>query len=320
MKKDNKMNKDKKKISLKKWVVNFLKNHPNEMYTLRDIATQYSKENPKYWEEKAHKSKENRLKTEEDVITQWTAEISARKSDLTNTPGIVSYSKQFYYDGEHQEENHHIEDKQECCVKEDQEDNQKEKDLYPILSKFCENELGVKCYRIDEKRSTKEGKGHNKWLFADVVGFHDLTSGFKLDIVKKTLNSFAGERAVLYSFEVKTLIKRSELRKYFFQAVSNSSWANYSYLVAEGIDDDAKDELELLCSSFKIGFIKLSRKQDENGRFGEVVIPAEKKSIDWNMVNRIATENLDFRTYLELVSCEFGDETSKKLVKEKWGI
>ena len=67
----------------------------------------------------------------------------------------------------------------------------------------------------------------------------------------------------MYSFEVKDgIIKSHELREYFFQTVSNSSWANYSYLVAEGLGGDlVEKELQLLCASFKIGLINLIKKR-----------------------------------------------------------
>ena len=59
---------------------------------------------------------------------------------------------------------------------------------------------------------------------------------------------YAADRASLYSFEVKDgIITAGNLREAFFQTVSNSSWANYSYLVAEKLHDNADEELQLLC-------------------------------------------------------------------------
>jgi hypothetical protein len=43
----------------------------------------------------------------------------------------------------------------------------------------------------------------------------------------------------LTSYEIKKEIKTdSELKEYYFQAVSNSSWANYGYLVAFEVGDN----------------------------------------------------------------------------------
>ena len=48
-------------------------------------------------------------------------------------------------------------------------------------------------------------------------------------------------------------------REFFFQAVSNSSWANEGYLVAAEIiqDDELLSELECLSIAFGIGIIQL---------------------------------------------------------------
>ncbi len=45
----------------------------------------------------------------------------------------------------------------------------------------------------------------------------------------------------------------------FFQTVSNSAWANYSYLVAADIDERALNELQILCKAYNIGVIKLNK-------------------------------------------------------------
>jgi hypothetical protein len=55
------------------------------------------------------------------------------------------------------------------------------------------------------------------------------------------------------SYEIKKEINTDyELKKSYFQAVSNSSWANYGYLVALEISDNLKDEMERLNQSFGI--------------------------------------------------------------------
>jgi len=49
------------------------------------------------------------------------------------------------------------------------------------------------------------------------------------------------------SYELKREINSdAELKKAFFQAVSNSSWANYGYLVALEFSGTLKDEMERL--------------------------------------------------------------------------
>ncbi|WP_244613972.1 hypothetical protein [Bartonella kosoyi] len=68
------------------------------------------------------------------------------------------------------------------------------------------------------------------------------------------------KKTKLWSFEIKILINRSNLRKAFFQTVSNSSWANFSYLVANEVEGvDTLKELRMLSSLHGIGFIRLDK-------------------------------------------------------------
>src|SRR5262249_42218166 len=61
----------------------------------------------------------------------------------------------------------------------------------------------------------------------------------------------------LFSFELKKQVDRINYREYFFQAVSNSSWAHEGYLVTCAVQqqDDLLSELERLSASFGIGII-----------------------------------------------------------------
>ena len=87
------------------------------------------------------------------------------------------------------------------------------------------------------------------------------------------------------------------MRKSFFQAVSNSSWANYGYLVASTLDANAVKELRMLCKLHGIGFIRLN---PDNPPESELLIPAlEKQNIDWDTANRLTEANKDFRDYVE---------------------
>jgi hypothetical protein len=60
-----------------------------------------------------------------------------------------------------------------------------------------------------------------------------------------------GQSVRLWSFEVKKELNSSNVRKSFFQAVSNSSWANEGYLVAVSIvGEQVEQELrgyQLIC-------------------------------------------------------------------------
>ena len=101
------------------------------------------------------------------------------------------------------------------------------------------------------------------------------------------------------------------MRQYFFQAVSNSSWANEGYLVCLDIDEDLKNELQRLSNAFGIGVIKLNPEDINNS---EIVCPARfNENIDWDTLDRLAEESEDFRTFLSNLQ----EDLSLKRVKSK---
>lgn len=172
--------------------------------------------------------------------------------------------------------------------------------LYPLLSQYLWEEFGVFSKRIDEKRSSnKRGPNGNRWLYPDVVGMEDLGADWHQE-VRDCVNQYSDKRTKLWSFEAKLLINRSNVRECFFQAVSNSSWANFGYLVTAEIGGtDTLKELRMLFAAHGIGFIKLDV---DNPADSQVLIPArERDEIDWDMANRLATENRDFLEYVKLV-------------------
>jgi len=118
--------------------------------------------------------------------------------------------------------------------------------------------------------------------------------------VRDCVNQYSEKRTKLWSFEAKLLINRSNARECFFQAVSNSSWANFGYLVAAEIEgQDTIKELRMLFAAHGIGLIKLDA---DNPTESQVLIPArERDEIDWDMVNRLAIESRDFLEYIKLV-------------------
>jgi len=172
--------------------------------------------------------------------------------------------------------------------------------LYPLLSSYLWAEFGVYSKRIDEKRSSnKRGPNGNRWLYPDLVGMEDLGADWHQE-VKDCVNQYSDKRTKLWSFEVKLLINRSNVRECFFQSVSNSSWSNFGYLVAAEIEgQDTLKELRMLFAAHGIGLIKLDV---ENPSESQVLIPArERGEIDWDTANRLATENKDFLAYVKLV-------------------
>ncbi len=102
-------------------------------------------------------------------------------------------------------------------------------------------------------------------------------------------NDFSIVATKLFSFELKVSIDISNLREYYFQAVSNSSWDNEGYLVALKIDEEVIEEIRRLANSFGIGLIKLDA---ENIEEGQIIVPAtNKKQLDIDAMDRLAGEN-----------------------------
>ena len=175
-----------------------------------------------------------------------------------------------------------------------------ESDLYPILSQYLWSELRVYSKRINETRSSNRlGPNGNKWLYPDVVGMEDLTADWHPEI-REVVRQYADKKTRLWSFEVKRLINRSNVREVFFQAVSNSSWANFGYLVAAEIEGAlTMKELRMLLGRHGIGVIHLNATDPADS---QIVIPArERQEVDWATCDRLTNENTDFLHVMKLV-------------------
>lgn len=180
----------------------------------------------------------------------------------------------------------------------------RERELHPLLSTFVSGDSHFRCYTktIYHEKSNNEKKGQNKWLHPDIVGvyfpFNDYNEKTR-DTIKETFR----ENAIkLYSFEIKINIDMAHLREYFFQSVSNSSWANEGYLVALKYGDDSEliDEMRRLNNAFGIGFIQLNA---ENVEQSEILLPARQNSaLDWEMINRLIEENPDFSHFIDCIN------------------
>ena len=170
--------------------------------------------------------------------------------------------------------------------------------LYPKLSVFAWREFRIRCCRIDEKRSSNtHGTQGNVWLHPDVVGLRDLGAHWHRE-VRDCVSVASERRTELWSFEVKLTIDRSNVRRHFFQTVSNSSWAHFGYLVAERFNGQGTlDELRMLSAAHGIGVIRLDARDLDESR---ILIPArERIDLDWDMINRLVEANADFRTYIK---------------------
>ena len=283
-------------------VAEFLKSNPEEKFTARKIANWIFLNFPTECEEKKANSKS--IETDDDLKQQIIAEIGARRPRLQKKHEQIKTTderpRRFYWTTKSDETE--IQESDDAGKKSGRVSDArawKESDLYLPLSEYIWTELNVYSKRIDEKKSTNNhGRKGNKWLYPDLVGMEDLTEGMEAEI-RNVVKESADKQKKLWSFEVKKLLNRSNVREAYFQAVSNSSWANFGYLVAAEVREDTMTELRMLCSLHGIGLIQIER---ENPSESRILIPAgEKADVDWATCNRIAKENEDFRAFVKLV-------------------
>ena len=190
-----------------------------------------------------------------------------------------------------------------------------ERELHPLLSAYVKNDSHFKCYTktIFHEKSNNDKKGKNKWLHPDIVGVYFPFQDYNQS-TKHMIKSFNENSIKLFSFEMKIKIDIGHLREYFFQAVSNSSWANEGYLVALEYKKDSEllDEMSRLNNSFGIGFIKLNPKNIEQS---EILFPAKiNKTLDWKTINRLVEENPDFKDFIDYIN----DDMTVSKVKSKY--
>jgi uncharacterized protein len=176
-----------------------------------------------------------------------------------------------------------------------------ERELHPLLVWFADSTFGAHCRTIYHEKSQKRGEKQNQWIHPDVVAFSLTTQDWTHEVVQLVQNSGA-LAARLYSFEVKISLDFPTLREFFFQAVSNSSWAHEGYLAAVDIDDDPdfRAELTRLSQSFGIGVIQLNTSEAVDSTV--LLAAREKSEIDWKTVDRIAALNPDFKDFVNSVA------------------
>ena len=169
-----------------------------------------------------------------------------------------------------------------------------ERDLHMLLSSYLKNSnIYSKTIFHEQSRNSKDS--HQKWIHPDMIGIDFLT------LQTKASQSFL--RAVnradtfkLTSYEIKKEINTDyDLKKFFFQAVSNSSWANYGYLVAFEISDSLEEEMERLSQSFGIGIIELRPNPYES----KILYPAKYNELDFKTIDKLCNINSDFHHFIE---------------------
>jgi hypothetical protein len=187
-----------------------------------------------------------------------------------------------------------------------------EKDLHAFVVYYGFYYLRAYLKTIRHHKSDKKEFG--EWVYPDIVGCYFSFSDWKDEVVE--VSALMGNTAVkLFSFELKRALSIANIREAFFQAVSNSSWANEGYLAAAKIDNDEdfRTELERLSTSFGIGVISIDIEDPDSTA---LILPAKSKDIvDWETINKLASISPDFRDFLKRIRT---DISSREIRREMY--
>ncbi|WP_120874815.1 HTH domain-containing protein [Helicobacter pylori] len=175
-----------------------------------------------------------------------------------------------------------------------------ERDLHPLLVKFLDKDPNFKllCKTIRHEECKKGKGGECEWNYPDIVGVYFPYNKYKGETLK-FLHHTGQEKHKLFSFELKKELSFSNLKESYFQAVSNSTWANEGYLVVKNIKEDVLDELRRLNQSFGIGVIKLESEISNS----KILLPAKEREIDIPTLNMLIEQSpKDFEPFMEKIN------------------
>lgn len=215
-----------------------------------------------------------------------------------------------------------------------------ESDLHRLLVKFLSEDPNFKllCKTIRHEECKKGEGGECKWNYPDIVGVYFPYNkyfpynGYKEETLK-FLHHTGQKRHKLFSFELKKELSFSNLKESYFQAVSNSTWANEGYLVVfERIEDKVLGELRRLNQSFGIGVIKLESEISNS----KTLLPAKEREIDIPTLNMLIEQSpKNFEPFMKKINKQIekgfdmavdmgnffdevlGDEAMQKHIKDK---
>ncbi|MDO4696040.1 MAG: hypothetical protein Q4A49_00665 [Neisseria sp.] len=192
-----------------------------------------------------------------------------------------------------------------------------ERDLHPLLAKWLwiNPAFNAHSRTIFHESSKKNQKGADKWLYPDMVAINFEYANYAENNVFNLIRKFDKLPIKIFSFELKIDLNFSNYKEYFFQAVSNSSWANEGYLVALNLseDDEFIEALQKLSLSFGIGIIKLDA---QNISQSKILSPARfKAQMDYSVVSELAGKNNIFSKFLK-TTVEFDPENQSRYLNE----
>ncbi|WP_240451737.1 hypothetical protein [Helicobacter sp. L8] len=170
------------------------------------------------------------------------------------------------------------------------------------MAHFAHHKWAAHTKTIYHEKALKGTKGKNSWLYPDMVGASFAYQNFE-PTLRKFVEHFSSLPLKLFSFELKKEITLGTCREYYFQAISNSSWAHEGYLVAEKIntaDNDLMELLKRLHASFGIGVVLLNVPDIPKS---QVLLNAKsKENLDHAMLGELSQNSPDFKDFLNALT------------------
>ncbi|EIN3129493.1 HrgA protein [Campylobacter jejuni] len=224
-----------------------------------------------------------------------------------------------------------LDNKNEITNEKQEKNKFHERDLHPLLVKFLYENLdfNLNCKTIYHEQSKKGKGGEDKWNYLDIIGVYFPYDDYEKETIT-LLENIKQNSYKLFSFELKIALNFSNLKECYFQAVSNSSWANEGYLVVlQEIDSEVLSELRRLNQSFGIGVIKLEKDISNS----QILISAKEKELDIQTLNMLINKNPNFKEFIDDINKQIkvgkeakiqanfdeikSDEEMEKYLKEK---
>jgi len=171
-----------------------------------------------------------------------------------------------------------------------------ERDLHPLFVSYLKSQnIFSKTILHEESKNSRDET--QKWVHPDIIGvkFTKLNS----DITSRLLKTLEKKDSCeIISYELKKEINSDyELKKSYFQAVSNSSWANRGYLVALDINTNLYSELERLNKAFGIGIIKLHSNPFES----QILFQSSYRELDYQTIDKLSNINGKYEDIIEQI-------------------
>ena len=171
-----------------------------------------------------------------------------------------------------------------------------ERDLHPLFVSYLKSQnIFSKTILHEESKNSKDET--QKWVHPDIIGvkFTKLNS----DITSRLLKTLEKKDSCeIISYELKKEINSDyELKKSYFQAVSNSNWANRGYLVALDINTNLYSELERLNKAFGIGIIKLHSNPFES----QILFQSSYRELDYQTIDKLSNINGKYEDIIEQI-------------------